>query len=529
MDSDAHMDSFMNSRDLDAGVLLVMTVEIGDGRSDSIEVRAGDSPLELAEAFVRAHNLGESIIQPLAAHIEFNLNAVETRTLSEGTKPKSVEALISRLYEKPRKKKAALDAPPPNPELTLRPSINESSRRMASSLSGKVHSRLYARANETRKKIEERKVQLEKLEQVTIESTRIPISEVSRELSKNRFSKDKHTNYGAMLYDDGMKKKSELEELAQKEKEKKQYDPELTLRPKINPSSVRKDDPAWKRLSEHARKLKVHLDHQKLKEEEKELAECTFRPEISRRSAKMMEERSSAISTNGPSSHFDHLYEEAVKRRTRAAIYDQWLPPDVTFHPNIGRNSRRPRNDSDDEAFVNRLAYSKLEREQILDDLREQVNKPIDPHTGQPLFRPRVGRPPRFERPPGSSVAEHLYAERHEYAKARQDLQDKEDERLKSLREKPATFSREVSKRLSEMRKRKRLTQIFSTLDASKRGVLNLREGVDGSALDPEVRADILPLLKDASVMVDELSLDEFCALVDDYLRAQQNGPRSCI
>ena len=53
--------------------LLVTTVEIGDGRSATIELFEGDDPAETAARFCRAHGLPESIVVPLTDHIVDNL------------------------------------------------------------------------------------------------------------------------------------------------------------------------------------------------------------------------------------------------------------------------------------------------------------------------------------------------------------------------------------------------------------------------------------------------------------------------
>jgi len=57
-------------------VLVHVTVEIGDGRSGTIDVHEGDTPEELAAAFVQMHGLSNNVIEPLAAHVENSIEAV---------------------------------------------------------------------------------------------------------------------------------------------------------------------------------------------------------------------------------------------------------------------------------------------------------------------------------------------------------------------------------------------------------------------------------------------------------------------
>lgn len=60
-------------------LLLVTTVDIGEGKTDRIEVRQGDVPLEVAHAFVAKHNLPVAVVPRLAMHLEENLLKVEAQ------------------------------------------------------------------------------------------------------------------------------------------------------------------------------------------------------------------------------------------------------------------------------------------------------------------------------------------------------------------------------------------------------------------------------------------------------------------
>jgi hypothetical protein len=61
-----------------APLLLVTTVDIGDGKTDRIEVRQGDVPLEVASHFVSKHGLPTAVVPRLAMHLEENLHKVES-------------------------------------------------------------------------------------------------------------------------------------------------------------------------------------------------------------------------------------------------------------------------------------------------------------------------------------------------------------------------------------------------------------------------------------------------------------------
>ncbi|KIZ00561.1 hypothetical protein MNEG_7400 [Monoraphidium neglectum] len=60
----------------EAPLILITTVDIGEGRADRIEVREGDDPLDLARAFVQKHGLPAAITDALAQHLRDNLRDV---------------------------------------------------------------------------------------------------------------------------------------------------------------------------------------------------------------------------------------------------------------------------------------------------------------------------------------------------------------------------------------------------------------------------------------------------------------------
>jgi hypothetical protein len=73
----------------DQPIILVTTVDIGEGQSDCIEVRQGDDPLDLARAFVNKHALPIAITDALAQHLRDNLqeaaDAADAQTSAGGT------------------------------------------------------------------------------------------------------------------------------------------------------------------------------------------------------------------------------------------------------------------------------------------------------------------------------------------------------------------------------------------------------------------------------------------------------------
>lgn len=95
-------------------VILLMTVDIGDGRVDTIRVREGDDFRELAIEFQNKHGLLAEIVDPLAEHIQVNVESLNQPTMSSSElnvtatssassssttkRPKSRSKIFSRTY-----------------------------------------------------------------------------------------------------------------------------------------------------------------------------------------------------------------------------------------------------------------------------------------------------------------------------------------------------------------------------------------------------------------------------------------------
>lgn len=57
----------------DRAVLLVTTVDIGEGKKGRIEIREGDDPTGAARQFCQVHGLPDTIVEPLTLHIHEHL------------------------------------------------------------------------------------------------------------------------------------------------------------------------------------------------------------------------------------------------------------------------------------------------------------------------------------------------------------------------------------------------------------------------------------------------------------------------
>ena len=344
-----------------APVVLLMTVEIGDGRAGHIEMREADDPEEVARAFVAVHGLEDGVTGPLAQHIRDNLAAAtransRSSTYSRDSAPPPAEAAPrkTKVTKKaksaaPKKKVAAGRAPERTPfgsSAANRQSSAVSARPgSAPSLAARgVHNRLYALAEVTRARrqaaanakaaAEERELQREREQN--------KMTEASQQMMAGRTAGE-FGNYGERLYVEGVlqaQARKRRAELAAEEKRRAE-EAELRSKPLISEHAraIRRfgDENVAQRLASTARLSHAQarrLEQLRREKEAAEVADCTFKPKLSQRSREIMRQRTDMLKAAQATTH-DQLYQDAERRRMRYEEYASWFPEDVTFRPNL--------------------------------------------------------------------------------------------------------------------------------------------------------------------------------------------------
>lgn len=464
-----------------APLLLVTTVDIGDGKADRIEVRQGDVPLEVANAFVSKHGLPTAVVPRLAMHLEENLLKVEVQRRAAGCGSQA----------------------------------GDDEEGLA------VFHRLYQQAVALRRKMEMRREDIKKTEIESILQNKTTMSWISSEMMRDR-SAGPFDNYGEMLYAESLESLARKRDKAQRVKAQRDMEEVqgVTFHPEISrhaqtiwgPHEVG-SVPVWQRLSKvKMTKAQERLEMLRREKEEAEVRECTFKPQISGRSEKLMTERSQTLRSLNVSAH-QQLYQDAIRRQQKQQDYQHWYPEEVTFQPKLNESAMSREflrkslqkegsslgpNASGAErhmALVNRLyaSYEKLQNK--LSEARSTLQNSIDPNTGKRLFHPETGRAPRFSRNTSQQpVSEYLYSlsqqqeEKHKAAAAERERRQKEE----AAASKAATGSKQLVKQLQH----KRFKQIFDFLDVDGLGAIDL-VAIIGSGpewlddLDDEVRADL--------------------------------------
>lgn len=460
-----------------APLLLVTTVDIGEGKSDRIEVRLGDEPMEVARAFVVKHSLPPAITPRLAMHLEENLAKVAAQ-------------------------RAGLQGAGASAEVA-------------------VFHRLYQQALHLRAKMDHKRAELKQSELERIQAGRTSMSWISSEMMRDR-GPGQHGNYGQMLYAESLESLARKREKAERVRAQRELDEVAgaTFHPEISRLAQNMWSPqecatvpAWQRLSKvKLTKAQERLEMLRREKEEAEVRECTFRPAISGRSERLMVERSQTLRSLNVSAH-QQLYQDAVRRQQKQADYQHWYPEEVTFQPKLNESAMSRRflrsslmregsaatlaeGSSSEErhaALVTRLyaSYEKLQNK--LAEARSTLQSAVDPVTGKRLFHPETGRAPNHGRG-GQSVCEYLYGlSAQQEAKAR--AASAEADR-RAAAEAASAKQAEGSKQLVKALQHKRFRQIFDFLDAEGTGSINLVAIMDAAPewlddLDDQVRHDL--------------------------------------
>ena len=205
--------------------LLVMTVEIGDGRQDVIAIHENDDPQDLARQFAEKHGLDPSLQESLVGLILENKEMIKKKEQTGGPDGHSIDWMASHSM---------------SPSQGINENKNKGPKQPKK---GTVYDRIY-----------------QQLKKNNVTSSMQSTSELNKSKSAGSF------NYGEYLYVRGLKKKEE----AKKTNEMKVQAiedaelPELTFSPAINKNSSymhqRIEDKPEEALLKKAKEYQYHFN-----------------------------------------------------------------------------------------------------------------------------------------------------------------------------------------------------------------------------------------------------------------------------
>eukprot|EP01012_Entosiphon_sulcatum_P055071 TRINITY_DN7647_c0_g1_i1.p1 TRINITY_DN7647_c0_g1~~TRINITY_DN7647_c0_g1_i1.p1 ORF type:complete len:590 (-),score=89.49 TRINITY_DN7647_c0_g1_i1:265-2034(-) len=288
-------------------VVLVMTIEIGEGKTDDIVIHQLDDLLSLVDAFVIRNNLANDVASQLLPIVQEN---VQSAVNMLGT---TFDAKAKRGNVIPRVASLAHSHSSRAVMHTHQPTINLNSRELTKhNKDESVFARLHSQglAQQRKKQAEaERKVKEEE-EKRRREAQTPLISDATRELTRHRgqsLGNAKCPNYGAMLYSEAVQKRElqtkEIREL--KERQEQEEMRNAPFHPEITPFAKKMfTGPHGKRCIELTAKPPASLADESDQD-------CTFRPQVDPKSQQIAKLRV----TNVP--HHEALFLDAEKRRWR--------------------------------------------------------------------------------------------------------------------------------------------------------------------------------------------------------------------
>ena len=270
--------------------VLIMDIEIGDGRHDEIRVKKGQLPSSVAHEFCKKHGLSYTIQAALAENIENNLKLASAQMTSNPETPFDISSQTIT-----RNKRSASSDIRCGPRSSHVPKINENSKKMLKGkFQGNVYERLHRQAHKPRIYR-----QAESLEQ---------------SMKKVNMS-NSGINYGEMLYYKGLIKKSQtasyLKEM--REDQIKEILKEATFTPNINSTlNISRNNFTQEVLLEKGKQRDVNLENLKKAAIELEMSNCTFNPQICPKSKLISKIKKG--NDQQESDRFNSLYEDAKTR-----------------------------------------------------------------------------------------------------------------------------------------------------------------------------------------------------------------------
>lgn len=518
--------------------LLVTTVDIAPGVSVQLEFYSGEDPLDVSQRFCLEHGLPESVVGPLKEHIEQNTRDCADENVSSpaeeacGAERKDswlmnraneavaeVAAALETLAVSKRESRPASATSSLGTEYYGRAELPVTMQRSEQAEAADAADRLYA--DHFRKKMmlnEQRRIQ-ELENQLKMQQTHITAT--SRMLTAHRTA-DGYGSYGERLYEEGLQDNIRKEEMRRflKTQQMKEEMAEATFHPEISKMAqsmkarskhAHGADEAWNRLynakATMMTKKKAREDAIRRERDEQEMKECSFHPQLSKKSERIMELRRGPAHATLNSYDRLHYLSNHQKANLNAKKKLIGLPYDATFVPEINKVSikkaeRFNRNgpaDVADRLLIRGQVYNER-LEQAREEAR-QLESEVDSVTGQKLFHPRVNaRGPKAAREhvDPSNVGEHLYKEALESAKRNQDYVKETQERIDQAASK--AYVNASSQKMMDRLKLDRIKAVYAYLartpsDCFPPESIDIISIVSNErfmdTIDPEVRADV--------------------------------------
>ncbi|CAG9328185.1 unnamed protein product [Blepharisma stoltei] len=494
-DMENHEAETNNQEEIKSQELLVMTVEIGDGRQDIIVIYENDDPTQLASDFAKKHSLDPSLQQSLAGLIRQNKELVEKNAAAGNQDPGKISDFFGS-YSSTQNPKETAATQNPKPKKTPKPVSSKDDFKFDShtgsqkTVTGSIYEKFTKQAKTARPKTAS-----------SVTSSQLPTS-------GNNPGK---RNYGEWLYLKGLKQKETAKQKIESKKQaiEEKSAKELTFMPSINKTgsvaSPRNNNEKLENyLLDKAKQYQEHLEQIKADVENEQMKECSFVPSISERKLKPRDYSKSI---------HEELFDQASRRKEKKLEQEMNSIRQFPFKPEV--SSPRQKTVETKEEFVERLATSKLKFDEEMEEARKSLVVTHDESTGQKLFTPQTYS--KVNRSADTPIWEHLYSLKDVKAKNINKEIKAQNEKLVEASSSTQKQSKNSKKYFDKFRM-KQYERIFKLLDSDEDG--NISAGmISLDGLDDKACEVMTPLFE--KIEEDKITLDfaSFVESMDELLK----------
>lgn len=471
------MDIIMDS--VDRGrQLLVLTIDIGNGRNDFVVVYEHDDPGLLATEFANKYGLDQKVQRNLTIMIQENVKEVLKNNLHL-KEPDDSEDSYQSPFLSPIK-------PGSLPQEDLKSVKTENS---ASKRPKKSHSRT---------NIEKPSVYGEVYRQLRK-------TEVSKSMSSvSSTSKRGVPNYGDYLYAKGLKDREQAEKFKEMKKQEKfvQDMHHYTFSPLINSNSSVISPRAYEKpelfLYKKQQEKQEKIEKMRQSVAKDEMKECSFVPKINK----------SSLSKDSLGNKHEELYNQAKELKARK---DQIIEEDkkkFPFRPDVGTACKRNQNETTEE-FLDRLEKSKRFGDLEVLEMRKQ--RELEDLSECKQFRDELRNVP--SRHETQEIWDYLYSQKDSKAK---EIEASQKEALKTFES--ISQSKKISDNSAKIFEKFRVKQfenLFALMDSDADGKISACS-IDINHIDPLVLQTLTPFFE-------ELEQSQVEIEVENFVRSMEN------
>lgn len=452
--------------------ILVLTIDIGNGRNDFVVVHEHDDPVLLAAEFSNKYGLDSKIQRNLTTMIQENVKEVLKNNLHlkepEGSEDSYQSPILSPIK------------PNTIPQEDLKSIKSENS-------------------NTKRPKKSQSKANLDKPSVYNEVYKQLRKSDISKSMSSvSSASKRGGPNYGDYLYAKGLQDRDQAEKYKELKKQE-QFEKEMhnyTFSPLINSNSSIISPRAFDKpeLSLYRKQQEKQEKIAKMRQdiEKDEMKECSFVPKINK----------SSLSKESLGNKHDQLFNQAKELKAKRVQDIEEDKKKFPFRPDVGNAWKKNQNETTEE-FLDRLEKSK--RFTNLEILTIRKQKEAEDMNECRQFKDELRNGP--SRHETEEIWEYLYNQRDSKAK---DIEASQKEAFKTLES--ISQSKKISDNSAKIFEKFRVKQfenLFASMDSDSDGLVSACR-IDINHIDPEVLKVLTPFFEELEESQVEIGIENF-------------------